>query len=287
VGSCYLSNPGRANVYQLAQQGGGYYNVKVTNDDFGFTQLKRNYYGLDTYLSHPFDGTWSLKADYLYSRSYGNTEGQVRSDVGQGSVSATRDWDYATLMEYANGDLANDRKHQFKIYGSYQVTPEWMVSANLTVQSGTPKSCLGRYGADESDPSGYGSYYHYCFGVPSRPGDKGRNPWEELVDANVEYRPLWADRKLAFNVSVFNLLNQQRAQALRVIDEWLAADLQTVVAEPRETLDRALDRLRTHPVVHRHLHISPPHSPSLPGFMMPRGSNADLIRRKVSSEAPC
>jgi hypothetical protein len=120
-------------------------------------------------------------------------------------------------MEYANGDLANDRKHQFKIYGSYQITPEWMVSANLTVQSGTPKSCLGRYGANESDPSGYGSYYHYCFGVPSRPGDKGRNPWEELVDANIEYRPLWAERKLAFNVSVFNLLNQQRAQALNPV----------------------------------------------------------------------
>ena len=30
---------------------------------------------------------------------------------------------------------------------------------------------------------------------------------------NVEYRPLWADRKLAFNVSVFNLLNQQRAES--------------------------------------------------------------------------
>ena len=217
VGSCYLSNPGRANVYQLAQQGGGYYNVTVSNDDFGFTQLKRNYYGLDTYLSHPFDGTWSAKIDYLYSRSYGNTEGQVRSDVGQGSVSATRDWDYATLMEYANGNLANDRKHQIKLYGSYQITPEWLVSANIIVQSGTPKSCLGRYGADESDPSGYGSYYHYCFGVPSRPGDKGRNPWEELIDANVEYRPLWADRKLAFNVSVFNLLNQQRAQALNPV----------------------------------------------------------------------
>ncbi|MET0934786.1 MAG: TonB-dependent receptor [Luteibacter sp.] len=217
VGSCYLSNPGRANVYQLAQEGGGYYNVKVTNDDFGFTQLKRNYYGLDLYLSHPFDGKWAAKVDYLFSRSYGNTEGQVRSDVGQGSVSASRDWDYATLMDYANGYLPNDRKHQVKLYGSYQIDPEWMVSANLTVQSGTPKSCLGRYGADEGDPSGYGSYYHFCFGEPSRPGDKGRNPWEELVDVNVEYRPVWADRKLAFNVSVFNILNQQRAEQINPV----------------------------------------------------------------------
>ncbi|WP_369930219.1 TonB-dependent receptor domain-containing protein [Xanthomonas sp. NCPPB 2632] len=212
VGSCYLSNPGRANVYQLAKASGGYTDVTVTNADFGFPHLKRNYYGLDLYLSHPFDGTWSGKVDYLYSRSYGNTEGQVRSDVGQGSVAASRDWDYATLMNYANGYLANDRKHQIKLYGSYQVAPEWMVSANLLIQSGLPKSCLGRYGANESDPSGYGSYYHFCFGEPSAYGAKGREPWEELVDVNVEYRPLWADRKLAFTASVFNALNQQRSQ---------------------------------------------------------------------------
>ncbi|HXO99573.1 MAG TPA: TonB-dependent receptor [Luteibacter sp.] len=213
VGSCYLSNPGRANVYQLAKQGGGYDNVTVTNADFGFPHLKRNYYGLDLYLSHPFDGKWSGKIDYLFSRSYGNTEGQVRSDTNQGSVAATRDWDYATLMTYANGYLANDRKHVVKLYGSYQINPEWMVSANLTIQSGLPRSCLGRYGADESDPSGYGSYYHFCFGQPSAYGAKGREPWEELVDLNLEYRPVWADRKLAFNVSVFNLLNQQRSES--------------------------------------------------------------------------
>jgi len=207
-----LSTHWRANTYQLAKDGGGYYDVNVTNADFGFSHLKRNYYGLDLYLSHPFDGKWAAKVDYLYSRSYGNTEGQVRSDVNQGSVSATRDWDYATLMDYANGYLPNDRKHQLKMYGSYQLTPEWLVSANLTVQSGTPKSCLGRYGANEGDPSGYGSYYHFCFGEPSAYGAKGREPWQEMVDVNVEYRPLWADRKLAFNVSVFNLLNQQRAE---------------------------------------------------------------------------
>lgn len=212
IGSCYLSNPGRANVYQLATADGGYADVTVSNADFGFTQLKRNYYSLDTYLSHPFDGKWSGRVDYLYSRSYGNTEGQVRSDVGQYSVSASRDWDYATLMEYANGLLPNDRKHQIKAYGSYQIAPEWMVSANILIQSGTPKTCLGRYGADQSDPSGYGSFYHYCDGLPTRPGDKGRNPWEELVSLSAEYRPLWAGKKLGFNVLVYNVFDQQRVE---------------------------------------------------------------------------
>ncbi|MEX1827716.1 TonB-dependent receptor plug domain-containing protein [Luteibacter sp. CQ10] len=212
VTGCYLSNPGRANVYSLKNANGGYTDVTVTNDDFGFSHLKRNYYGLDIYLSHPFDGKWSGKVDYLYSRSYGNTEGQVRSDTNQGSVAASRDWDYASLMDYANGYQPNDRKHQLKLYGSYQIAPEWMVSGNITVQSGRPKECLGRYISNgmETDPAGYGSYYHFCNNMPSRPGDAGRQPWQELVDVSIEYRPLWAERKLAFSASIFNLLNQQR-----------------------------------------------------------------------------
>jgi hypothetical protein len=214
IGSCYLSNPGRANIYELANANGGYTDVTVTNADFGFSHLKRNYDSLETYLSHPFDGTWFGKIDYLYSHSYGNTEGQVRSDTGQQSVSASRDWDYEQLMEYANGDQANDRRHQIKLYGSYQIAPEWMLSANVSILSGTPKECLGLYGTDQIDPLNYGSYYHYCDGQPSRPGDKGRNPWQEIVTLSGEYRPEWAGKKLAFSATVFNLFNQQRANQL-------------------------------------------------------------------------
>ncbi|MEY2149982.1 MULTISPECIES: TonB-dependent receptor [Rhodanobacter] len=210
IGSCYLSNPGRANTYDLVNASGGYTKVTVTNKDFGFPQLKRNYDGLEVYLSHPFDGKWSGKIDYVWSHSYGNTEGQVTSFTGQQNVSATRDWDYYQLMLYANGDQGNDRRHALKIYGSYQIAPEWMVSANLSILSGLPKECLGFFGTQQNDPVGYGSYYHYCDGQPSPPGKVGSNPWQEIITGSVEYRPQWADHKLAFNLMVYNLLNQQR-----------------------------------------------------------------------------
>jgi outer membrane receptor for ferrienterochelin and colicin len=210
IGSCYLSNPGRANTYDLVNATGGYTKVTVTNGDFNFPPLKRNYDGLEAYLEHPFDGKWSGKIDYVWSHSYGNTEGQVTSFTGQQNVSATRDWDYYQLMLYANGDQGNDRRHALKIYGSYQIAPEWMVSANISILSGLPKECLGFFGVDQTDPVGYGSYYHYCAGKPSRPGDAGRNPWQEIVSGSIEYRPDWASHKLAFNVMVYNLLNQQR-----------------------------------------------------------------------------
>jgi hypothetical protein len=216
LNGCYLSNPGRSNTYRIVNPAGGYYNVTVSADDFGMPKAKRSYYGLETFFEHPFDGKWQAKVDYVYSKSYGNSEGQVRSDIGQTDVSATVDWDFGKLMENSNGLLSNDRKHQLKIYGSWQAAPEWMLSANIAILSGTPKTCLGYYGADESNPVGYGSYYHYCDGVASAPGAAGRQPWQHIVSLSAEYRPMWADQKLGFNVMVYNALNESVATATYV-----------------------------------------------------------------------
>lgn len=208
MNGCYLSNPGRSNTYVLKNTAGGYNDVTVSAAEFGDPQAKRSYYGLETFLEHPFDGKWQAKIDYVFSRSYGDTEGQVRSDIGQSDVSATVDWDYGQVMENSNGTLSNDRKHQLKLYGSYQIAPEWMISGNVFIASGTPKSCLGYYGADQTNPIGYGSYYHYCAGVASPPGAAGRQPWQHIYSLSAEYRPMWAGQKLGFNVMVYNLLNE-------------------------------------------------------------------------------
>ncbi|MDQ7998078.1 MAG: TonB-dependent receptor [Luteibacter sp.] len=207
----YLFNPGRANTFLIPNTNGGYYSVDMNNEDFGFPHSKRNYYGLELYLDHAWDGKYQVRFDYVYSKSYGNSEGQVRSDIRQDNVSATVDWDYAEVMQYSNGELANSRKHNFKIYGSYQLASEWLVSGNINIASGAPRSCLGFYGPNETNPNlGYGSYYHWCDGQPSPPGEAGHNPWTYIVTGSVEYRPEWADKKLAFNVTVFNLLNQRK-----------------------------------------------------------------------------
>ena len=207
----YLVNPGRTNIIAIAKaDGSGYYEVPMTSQDFHFnTDLKRHYYAVNVYLEHAFDGKWFGKLDYVYSRSYGNSEGQVRSDIGQTDVSATVDWDYAAVMDYANGELANNRTHQIKAYGSYQLTPEFMLSGNMAIMSGAPKTCLGYYGANETNPGlGYGPYYHFCDGQPFSPG-KQHQPWTYLLSLSAEYRPEWAGKKLAFNAMVYNVLDKQ------------------------------------------------------------------------------
>jgi Outer membrane receptor for ferrienterochelin and colicins len=208
---CYFFNPGRGATFQLPDGNGGYGQLHLSSKELGFPRAKRNYYAASLYLEHPFDGTWYGRVNYTYSKSYGNTEGQVRSDIGQSDIAATVDWDFPTLMEYAGGRLANDRKHQLKIYGSYRFLPEWTISGNIAVLSGSPDSCLGAYGPDGTYPAYTGPYYHYCSGLPAPKGTQGDTPWTETVSASLEYRPNFADKKLAFNVDVLNLFDQQRA----------------------------------------------------------------------------
>lgn len=126
----------------------------------------------------------------------------------------------------ANGYLANDRRHQLKLFGSYAITPEWMVGGNIRVMSGSPISCLGYYNPDgginegttAGDPIGYGAAYHTCLGSIAKPGAR-RNPWTKNVDLAVTYRPSYFDEKVTFSMQVFNVLNEQKATQVDVTSE--------------------------------------------------------------------
>lgn len=214
VPHCTIFNPGKTNTF-LAKHldGSGYTPFQMNGGDWGFggNKAKRDYVAIDLFLEHPLSNNWYGRVDYTWSRNFGNTEGQVKSDIGQDDVSKTQDWDGSYLMEYAGGYLANDRRHQLKGYGAYQFNDEWTASATLRIMSGMPKSCLGYYGANEGDPMSYKTAYHYCAGQPSRPGDAGRQPWTKRVDLGVMYRPAFADHKLAFSLDVFNVFNELKA----------------------------------------------------------------------------
>ncbi len=215
VPGCFMFNPGGTNTFSLANvTGGGRTEVVMTAADWGFTDsMKRNYSGLDLYLEHPFDGKWELRVDYTLSKSSGNMEGQVKSEFGQDNISKTQDWDAAEIMAYANGYLANDRRHQLKVRGSYQITDELSVGANFRINSGSPFSCLGYFNPDNrdenggsADPIGYGASYHTCFGQVATPGSK-RNPWTRTLDLGLSYAPNFLDKKLKLGMQVLNVFN--------------------------------------------------------------------------------
>src|SRR5690606_34621883 len=127
-------------------------------------KAKRTYSAIEVF----FDGKWDqffFQGSYTYAKSKGNTEGGVKSDIGQGDTNVTQDFDYLDLTTDTYGYLPNDRRHSFKLFGSYQFTDEWAVGANLLVQSGRPLNCMGVYdldpepGVDHYSPHPYGSSF--------------------------------------------------------------------------------------------------------------------------------
>lgn len=212
-----------------------------------FPKASRKYYALDSYLEHTWDGKWYGKIDYLFSRSYGSSEGPTNTGTGQitnqtnggFSGSTTAAWDFPDLMAYANGEQANSHRHTIKAFGSYAITPEWMVSGTFIMQSGAPNLCLSGYG-DTIDPDLYGGpYQHYCGGVPSGnsthtvidpttglpvpvgyggvgspPGASGHTPWTHQLNLSLTYVPTWANKHLTLQAEMHNVLNEQKATLL-------------------------------------------------------------------------
>ena len=211
--SLVLINPGVTNDLLMKAPNGALVPVKFTNADQGFTKgPERRYYSLDLSLMHNWDGKWMAKVDYVFSRTWGNTEGPVSTFSQQsGSYeSITTAWDFPERMEWSSGVLPNDRRHQFKVYGAYAIDPEWTVGGNLYAASGTPRMCRGGYGPNQLALHGSHTYY-WCGGLPVPPGSLGRMPWTTSLGLNVDYKPTWAGRKLDFGLAVFNVFNSQKA----------------------------------------------------------------------------
>jgi hypothetical protein len=220
--ACASINPGKTNDFLVDFSGTGknLTPVSLTAKDMGFSTPTRLYTALDMYLEHPMRNGWYGRVNYTLSRSRGNTEGQTLSAVAQTDVAATQTWDMREIMENAGGLLPNDRTHQIKAFGYWQVLPEWTVGGNFLAASGQPITCLGTYPvAQQTDGfPDYGSAYHYCFGPngankPSPQGAAGRMPWDIRLDASLTYNPVIV-KGLALKVDVFNLFNKQTVQQI-------------------------------------------------------------------------
>jgi hypothetical protein len=184
----------------------------LSKEDLGFDSAERKYTAIDLFIEHPYRNGWYGKVNYTWSRSKGNTEGQTKSDNAQTDVAATSTWDTAELMQYSNGLLPNDRTHQIKAYGFYDLTPEWTVGGNFLAASGRPKNCFGNH-PNLGDSPDYGSVYFYCDGKPAPRGTNGNLPWDVRFDVNLAYKPA-AVKGLALKVDVFNLFNKQTIQTI-------------------------------------------------------------------------
>lgn len=223
MAGCFLLNPGADAEMALDPDNNGTLEVYTVPASYlGLPQYSRKYHAAEFFFEKAKSNNWYLQGSYTYAKSKGNVEGYVNSTLEQDDAGVTQDFDFPAFEDGAYGYLPNDRRHSLKLFGAYDLSDEWTVSANMLVQSGRPVSCNGfipveDLGIGQPDAGSIGNYAgssFYCRNAAgeltlTNRGDFGRTPWTRTFDAGVSYTPNWANDKLNLQVKVFNVLNSQ------------------------------------------------------------------------------
>ncbi len=179
---------------------------------FAAPKPKRVYKGVQLDVTKRMSSNWQGIASYIWSKLDGNFDGEYAPFTNIGAdpnISAAYDYydfftDGVNLDKITNdGPLSNDRRHQFKVSGTWITPVKLEVGASAFYRSGTP---LTRYGYSDA-------YGRYEFFLDNR-GSEGRNPSNYEVDVHVGY-PLQAGRaRINFLLDIFSLINSQKAVLL-------------------------------------------------------------------------
>ncbi|MDP1632181.1 MAG: TonB-dependent receptor [Caulobacter sp.] len=212
--------------------------INLTTADLALPEVERKYEALQFTFERPFDGRWGVQGSYVLARSEGNYEGAVKSDVGQTDTSITQDFDHASNTLYSNGLLPNDRKHTFKVFGTYSPMDWLIIGANFTAQSGRPYGCIGYVpgtvdplAPDSGTPSGWmcpqgtvsgtagslnaqlvalGITSNQSYNsIPTPRGSAGTTDWTYQVDMTFAFKIMDSaeNGKLTASVDIFNLFD--------------------------------------------------------------------------------
>jgi hypothetical protein len=182
--------------------------------DLGFPEAERTYDAVELTFAGTI-GELALQGSYTYSKNEGNTEGYVKSDIGQDDAGITQDFDIPQLMDGAFGYLPNDRRHKMKMWGSYQFDDRLSFGAAMFLQSGRPVNAFG-IGHPDGTPD-YGDTFYltdpntgeFTF-VPR--GSAGRTDWIMNLDVTAIYSFTLGDRAtVELRGEIFNVFDAEGA----------------------------------------------------------------------------
>lgn len=215
IGHCFLYNPGgdlTANID--LNSNGTLQTITIPASALQMPTAKRTYKAIELTLERAWDKKWSFKGSYVLAFNKGNTEGYVKSDIGQDDAGISQDFDYPGLAVGSFGYLPNDRRHTIKASGSYALTDEWRLGANTIAQSGRPKNCFGVYdGTVDGVSALYGDASFYCDGQQRSRGFYGRLAWTIQLDLQATYTPA-AVKGLTLSVDVLNVANRRTVRGI-------------------------------------------------------------------------
>jgi hypothetical protein len=195
----------------------------IPAEALGYPKAQRTYEAVELTVEKSFSDRWALQGSYTWSENKGNTEGSVKSDIGQEMANLTQDFDFPQLMDGAYGYLPNDRRHKLRLWASYQATDRLSLGANLFAQSGRPINKFGISHPDGTPPYGDTFYLQQPDGsfefVPR--GTSGRTDWITQLDLAAIYAFSWGDSaKVELRAEVFNLFDSDGASEVYEGYEW-------------------------------------------------------------------
>jgi outer membrane receptor protein involved in Fe transport len=212
-----LGNPGSDFVGWYDVDGDGELDeITLTADELGYPEAERNYYAVDLTFSKRFSDHWMLEGGYTWSHSYGNYEGYTESVIGQSDPGLTQTFDYPGLLDHGYGDLPNDRRHNFKLYGAYSWDFGLQVGGFFSVRSGRPINSLGLHPTDPFAQM-YGAYSFFTGGEPCPRGCMGTSDAVWVFDGSLQYSFDAAGIDWKLRVDVFNLFDNDTET---VVDEY-------------------------------------------------------------------
>ena len=213
-----LANPGRdVRTFHDLDGDGSLDELRLSAEELGLPSMKRRYKAVTLDLQRRWDGVFYARASYTWSHSYGNYEGTVRSDTGEDLAGATTQFDFAGLLDGADGDLPNDRRHQLKMWGGWEFADGWQTSAALHFSSGRPRNAFGYHPSDPYARS-RGPLSFYRQGELTPRGSLGTTADVYRLDLGLKYTndALFGGTLIA-RLDVFNVLD---LDAELEVDEW-------------------------------------------------------------------
>lgn len=231
-----IINPGEdATIHLSSPLPNGEDVVSLSAVEIGLPPVRREYIGLVFTLGRAWDGKWGLDASYTLSRSEGNFEGALKSDIGQVDPGITEDYDFLSFLPGQYGLLPNHRAHQLKVRGSYALAENFIVGGNFSVFSPRHYGCFGAApdgylpgpdfdGDGEPDYSdgnltndlyGVPANARFCGGVVVDRGSRFDTDWLYRTDISFRYDlPQSINRfgTVTLRADIFNLFDMQGVQ---------------------------------------------------------------------------
>lgn len=203
-----LANPGRdIHTFYDLDGDGVLDEVTLAAEDLGYPAAKRRYLALTFDVKRRWDGVFTVRGAYTVSRSHGNYEGTVRSDTGEDIAGYTTQFDFAGMLDGADGDLPNDRRHMVRAWGAWAFAEGWLLSGAFELSSGRPINAFG-YHPNDPYASLYGAASFYQQGIPAPRGSAGSTPFVYRLDLGLKHtRDLFGGGELTARIDIFNVFD--------------------------------------------------------------------------------